>query len=118
MSISLRIVLIVASVLMTAFMLRKIRQSRIQIEDSIFWIMVSVLLIIISVFPQAARMLATLLGIQSTVNFVFLFMIFILVVRLFYMTIRISQLDNRVRELTQKLAIEDHEKQKAEKDEK
>ena len=38
MSIILRVILIIASLLTILYMMRKIRQSKVQIEDSIFWV--------------------------------------------------------------------------------
>ncbi len=118
MSIILRVILIIASLLTILYMMRKIRQSKVQIEDSIFWVIFSVILLVVSIFPGLADFLTRLLGIYSTVNFVFLLTIFILLIKLFLMTIRVSQLDNKVRELTERLAVErsmDKERAKEEK---
>lgn len=65
-------------------------------------------LIIISIFPQIPRLFAKLLGIYSTENFLFLFMIFVLLVKIFCMSIRISQLDHKVKELSEKIALDDN----------
>ena len=51
MSIVLRIILIIASLLTILYMMRKIRQSKVQIEDSIFWVIFSVILLVVSIFP-------------------------------------------------------------------
>ncbi len=96
MTLLLRIVLIVASVLTTVLILRKIRQSKLQIEDS-------------SVFPIVPTVLAELAGTYSTSNFIFLFVIFLLIVKLFHMTIKQSQMETRLRELVQKMAIDEKE---------
>ena len=79
-----------------------------QIEDSLFWIFFSAGLLLISIFPQIADFFAKLLGIYSTVNFLFLFIIFILLIKIFNMNIHISQLENRLKNLAQSVAI--HEK--------
>lgn len=100
-----RVVLILASFATAFYMLRKIRHSKIQIEDSIFWIIFSGAVAVISVFPKIADFMARSLGIFSTVNFIFLFMIFVLLVRSFSTTIRISQLDNKIKQLTQEIAV-------------
>lgn len=106
MSTTFRVILIVVSLLVTIFMIRKIRQSKVQIEDSLFWFFFSLMLVVISIFPQIPTFLASLLGIASPVNFIFLFIIFILLIKLFYSTLRISQLDSKIKDLTQKTAIE------------
>lgn len=71
MSIVLRIILIVASLLTILYMMRKIRQSKVQIEDSIFWVIFSVILLVVSIFPGLADFFTRLLGIYSTVNLSF-----------------------------------------------
>lgn len=108
MTIVLRIILIVVCLLTLIFLIRKIRQAKVQIEDSLFWIFFSAGLLIISIFPQIADFFAKLLGIYSTVNFLFLFIIFILLIKIFNMNIHISQLENRLKNLAQSVAI--HEK--------
>lgn len=109
MSPTLRVLLIVASIICTLYMLRKIAQSKVHIEDSIFWIVGSFFLVIISVFPGVADWMRDLCGIDTTVHFLFLFMIFILFVKVFYMTIKISQLEAKIKDLTQRYAIDNVE---------
>lgn len=102
----LRIVLICGSVLVTALMIHKIRQSKVQIEDAMFWLFCSIILVVFSVFPRSADLLSHLVGTYSTSNFIFLFVIFLLLIRVFAMTIRISQLETRLKELVQMVALE------------
>ena len=101
MSVALRILLIVVSVMNTLNILRRIRKSKLQIEYSIFWLLFSMVLIVISVFPQIVIKLAQLIGFQSPANMVFLF-------KSFQSTLEISQLQYKIEELTQKIALEEH----------
>lgn len=107
MTTMLRILLILVSVATMGMMVRKIRQAKVQIEDSIFWILLSMLLVVFSIFPAVADGLAWLLGIYSTANFLFLFTIFLLLVKLFTMTLRMSQLETRLKELVQRMALDE-----------
>ncbi len=111
MTTMLRVLLIVVSIFTMVMMVKKIRQAKVQIEDSIFWLLLSFLLVIFSLFPGTADRLAALLGIYSTANFLFLFTIFLLLVKLFTMSLRISQLEAKLKELTQKLALDELERQ-------
>lgn len=106
----LRICLIIVSVITLLYMMRKIRHSKLQIEYSLFWIMFAVMLIIISIFPQIIYALAALFGIESPANLVFVFIIFILLLKLFMMTIELSQLEYKLRDLIQQVAIRDKER--------
>lgn len=108
MTILLRAVLVIVSVLTTLFIMRKIRQSKMRIEDSVFWIGFLFLLILFSVFPQIVYFMSELSGTQTPVNFIFLFVIFVLIVRMFRMTVKISQLETKMRELVQRIAIEEN----------
>ncbi len=68
MPVVLRIVLIVSSILMLIYMLKKVKKSKVQIEHTIFWIIFGVFLILISLIPQIVYLFAHLLGIQSPAN--------------------------------------------------
>ena len=123
MTTVLRGVLILMSLLVLVIMVRKIRQSRAKIEDSMFWVFFALLLVVFSIFPQAAYWLSDLVGTMSTANFIFLLMIFLLLVKCFSMSMRISQLETKLKELVQRIALDDNEleqvlKKEAKKDEK
>ena len=103
MPVVLRIVLIVSSILMLIYMLKKVKKSKVQIEHTIFWIIFGVFLII----PQIVYLFAHLLGIQSPANLVLVFIIFILLIKQFLMTIEMSQLEIKIRELVEEIALKE-----------
>ena len=98
-----RVILVIVSFMTVAFMMRRIRQAKVQIEAALFWVVLSAILFVFAVFPPLADLCARLLGIYSTPNFLFLSMIFLLMVKLFTMTLQVSQLESRLKELVQKL---------------
>lgn len=106
MTVILQMILIFVSILTLIFMFFKIRKAQIVIEDSLFWVLFSFWLIIFSIFPQSADYLSKLIGVESTVNFLFLSIIFIILIKLFYMTLKISKLETKIKTLAQKTAIE------------
>lgn len=107
MTMTLRVALVLVSFLTLFLMMRKIRQAKVQIESAIFWIVLALVLVVFSIFPSVADWSARMLGIYSTANFLFLFAIFLLIVKVFYMTIHISQLETKVKELVQQMALEE-----------
>ncbi|MCI8741161.1 MAG: DUF2304 domain-containing protein [Lachnospiraceae bacterium] len=107
MTMKLRIALILVSLATFCLIIRKICQSKVQIESAIFWILLAMVLVVYSIFPQVADFCAGLLGIYATTNFLFLFAIFVLIVKVFLMTIHISQLESKVKELVQLMALEE-----------
>ena len=112
MSVVLRIVLLAMSLLSAGWILYSIRKAQVRIEDSIFWICFSALLILFSAFPGIVVWGADLLGILSPVNFIFLAIIFVLIIKLFRMTIRMSQMASKIQTLTQNIALYENRKEK------
>lgn len=110
-----RILLIVVSLFTTCYILKRIRQSKLQIEYAIFWILFSGVLIVFSLFPWLVSMFTRMIGMQLPVNFIFLLFIFVLMVKLFFMTIELSTLENKVKDLTQELALEEKDRRDEQK---
>lgn len=110
MTIALRVTLILVSLITFLFIARKIRDSKVKLEDSMFWICLAALIFIFSLFPQVFYTLSDLVGTYSPANFVFLFFIFVLLIQSFQLSMRVSQADTKIKELTQQLAIEKFER--------
>jgi hypothetical protein len=85
--------------------LRNIRKSKLLISDSLFWIFFSAILVILAIFPQIAYVVSDLLGVQSPVNLVYLVIIALLIWRVFKLYLRVSSMDTKLKELTQRIAL-------------
>ena len=116
MTVTLRVLLIIASFLVLVFVLKKIRRTQLYIDDAIYWIVFSALLFIISVFPEIAIRAAKVLGIQSPANFVFLFVIFMVFIKLFDLAIELSVQKHRLNRLVQNLALMTEQEKEENKD--
>ena len=116
MALGLQILLIAASVLVTFYTISKIRRARLDIDDALFWIFFSLILLVMSIFPIIPTFFAELIGIQSPVNFVFLFMIFIAFIKLFNVAVELSVQKHRLNSLVQRLAIDEAERKEKEQE--
>ena len=103
---ALRVILLIAAIGLVVFLLHSIKKSKMSIEDALFWMGFSFLILLMSIFPEIPSFLSDTIGFISPVNFVFLFFIFVLIIRDFLSNRRISQLENRVKELTQQIALD------------
>lgn len=101
----LRILLLLGSICTILFMMMRIRRSKVLIKDSIFWIIFSLVLLILSIFPELTAVASRLLGIQSPINFVYLFIIFVLLIKIFSSSMEISQLNARLQQLAHRTAL-------------
>ena len=107
MSITLRIILIVCAVLMTAYAAISVRKSHMCIEDSVFWLGLSALVLILGIFPQVGFFFSEAFGFMAPVNFVFAFIIFVLVAKCLSLSCRVSELECNLRDLTQQVAVDE-----------
>lgn len=107
MSVTLRVLCVLGAAITFACIASQIRRAKIRIEDSIFWILFSGLLLLIAIFPGIAFFFSRLLGFQATSNFVFLVVIAVLLVKEFTNTMQISMLRHRINELAQDRALKD-----------
>ena len=109
MSLALRIVLFIAAVATAVFLLRSVKRSKMRIEDTLFWLLIIVVILIMAIFPGIVSALSGLLGFMAPVNFVFLLFIFILLLKCYSLSRHTSELEVKVKELTQKIAIDNLE---------
>lgn len=105
MTITLRVVLVIISLLTFIYVGRKIRKSQMQLEAAVFWIIFSILITVLSIFPQIAYYASQLLGFMATVNFIFLVVIFLLIWKVFLLSIKLSQLEDKIVSLTQEMSL-------------
>lgn len=107
MTTLLRIALILCSAIMLLYVGHKIRIAQLRIEHGIVWVLVSVGLVIIAIWPQIIYRIGSVFGIMSPVNLVYLIVIAFLLLVVFHNSIRISMLESRVTQLTQEIALRD-----------
>lgn len=105
MTILLTVALVAGALCAFVFVLRKIRKSEIKIADSTFWFLFAASLVLLAVFPQIAFFFSGLLAIESPANFVFLYVVAVLVIREFYSTVELSQLRGKLTALAQEEAL-------------
>ena len=105
MSATLKVLLIVASVVTVGWILRKIRKNKVKMEDAIFWIFFAAILLILATFPEISYKLCQIFGIMSPSNLVFLVIIFLLVEKIFTLSIIVSQLEDKIGILSAEVAL-------------
>ena len=115
MSITLRIFLILCSIISFILCIRRIKQSKLKVTNSIIWIIGSFVLILISIFSNIVVWISQKLGFIAPVNFVFLILIGFLLIQVFMDNIRISTLSEKIKDLNHYLALKEYEQEKIKK---
>ena len=83
MSVTLRVLLLVAALFTAGWILHKIRKLKVKIEDAIFWMI-------------------------SPANLIFLIIIFLLMEKVFTLSILVSQLEDKISVLSAEIALRSH----------
>ena len=109
MSWAMRVLLIIGSLLTSAYVLRRIRKSKMRTEDSVFWLLFSGILVLLGLFPGIAITLSNWIGVQSAANLVYLVVIFLLLIKVFAQDQKITKLSAQVTSTIQSIAISDKE---------
>ena len=116
MSTILRVLLILVSAGTFGYIIRKIRKAQVQIVDVGFWVVFSLALLVMAIFPQIPTFFMGLIGIDSPANGVFLAVIFILMVELFFLSLKVSRLESKLTELVGEVALKENEKNSSEQE--
>lgn len=105
MSATLRLLLLVASLVTAVWILRKIRKNRVKQEDALYWLCFAFMLAILGIFPGLSFIMSSILGIQSPANFIFLAIIALLMEKLLSLSIQVSALENKLEIMAAELAL-------------
>ena len=114
----LSIVMLVASIFFLYLVIRNINKNNILFEQAFMWIVISLVLIVISIFDVIPGYFARLLGFELTSNFLLSLAIFFLLVIAFLQTMTLSKQKEQIKHLVQELSIlKSHVEEKEEKNE-
>ena len=105
MSYTLRALLFIGGIVTAAWILLRIRRSKVKVEDAVFWFCLAVLLLVLGTFTDISFWLSEMLGIQSPANCVFLLIIALLIEKIFTLSIKLSQLEDKMEVLTAEVAL-------------
>lgn len=109
---SLRFLLLMTSAVTCIFIYRKLHVAKLKSADANFWAIFSLSLLILSLFPFIGIQIAKKIGFISPVNFIFLVIIFLLIIKCFMLSVSVADLQNKVEKLVVDLALRDYDKSK------
>lgn len=105
MNIVLRTFLVLVAIVALVLILRKLRKSEMQVVDSIFWFFFAGSLVVLAVLPQIAYFFSGLFGFDAPSNFVFFYVIGIMVLRELSLTAKVAHLRMKLNTLIQEIAL-------------
>ena len=105
MSVQLQITLIICLLVVAGYIIKLVRHKRIDFKYGLAWLLVELCILILAIWPVLLNKLADMLGIASPMNMLFFFGFTLVVVIIFSLSISVSKLSDRVRKLSQEIAI-------------
>lgn len=96
---------LILSILFLAGTLYFIKKRILDFKYSIFWILISLLLIVLSINVNLTQYMAEIFGIYYAPAFLFVTGIIFVLILIFYLTLVISRMQKRITLLTQEIGI-------------
>lgn len=106
MSSLLKLFILICGLLFVGTVIFLLVKRKINERNSLMWLLASIIILVLSAFPEMLEVLAHSVGVDYPPALLFLFSTLILLLVVLYQSIQISTLFEQVKELTQHVAIQ------------
>lgn len=111
-SLKLQIILLLGSLVGFFILINLIRKYTLELKYSILWFIVTILSIILSIFPKLFTYISHIMGIELPVNALFLLTLLGTIMIMFSLTLEVSKSTIKIKELSQEVGILRYELEK------
>lgn len=120
MTVKIQIIIGVCLVIGLAAIINMIRRRRLELKYALSWLMAIVFVLVLDCFPTLLTRISLILGIWAPVNMIFFLGFCFSLLIIFTLTVTLSRMSERVRKLSQAVALNEEkiEKLMKEKEEK
>lgn len=105
MDFILQIILIILAIVFVGFVLVVTKKKQLSYRYTILWLVFSLMIVIVAVFPQLMKAISELVHIQTPVNTLFLVLMGAVILILFFITIGYSKHSEKITKLVQTNAL-------------
>ena len=105
MSIALRISLAVGILFYLVFILYLLRKKSLNLKYSLLWLFTAVVMLVMVAFPNLVTVIAKLIGVELSINAIFMAFIFLILLILISLTSIVSKQRKEIKTLIQHLAM-------------
>lgn len=106
LDLRLRIFLFMICFVVFVYLIYVMRSRKVDIKYTLPWIVLDMIMFIIAAYPRLISWGCRIVGIQVTSNAVFFAALVFLLVIVYFMSRTISRLNNEIRELSQRIALD------------
>jgi len=104
-SLHLRFFLLIISGLFFVYIFFAVRKKDLLLRDSLLWMLMALIMLLLAVFPGIAVWLSSLIGIETPSNLVFFAALIMVLILLFRQTAAMSKMSMQIARLTQEIAL-------------
>ena len=101
----LQVILLIGTTLFSIYILNMVRIKKLELKYTLVWLLTCVSFFIMALFPTIIDGLAYILDVKSSVNALFLSIIFFVLLILFSITVSVSMQSQNIKTLVQKSGI-------------
>lgn len=105
MSTRLQIILMIVMLLVVIYIVNLVRKKRIDFKYALMWLFVDICILLLTIVPDFLTILSKAIGIASPMNMLFFFGFCFAVIIIFFLSLSVSKLADKVRKLSQEIAI-------------
>ncbi|MFH0867630.1 MAG: DUF2304 domain-containing protein [Bacteroidota bacterium] len=105
LSIKIQIIAIAISLVFLGYVGWLIVKGKLREEYSFVWVVITVILILFSIWRDGLEVVAKFLGVFAASNLIFMAAIFVILIYLLHLSVVISKLQSNNKELAQQLAL-------------
>lgn len=116
MSLRLQIILLILFVSIFLFLINQVKKKAVALKYTLAWLLLDVALVVITCFPKLLQVISSALGITSPMNMLFFCGFVLALIVIYTLTVALSRNSDRIRSLTQKIALNEYEHERKKKD--
>ena len=102
---NIQIEISIAALILLVLIFLSLRRNSMSIKNSIAWLLLPLVFILIAILPQPLESFANWLGFETLSNFIFLIVIALLFLICFFLTLSNSRQQSQITKLNQELSI-------------
>ena len=113
MSLRLQVILLILFVLIFIFLINQVKKKAVALKYTLAWLLLDVVLIVLTCFPNLLLIISEMLGITSPMNMIFFCGFVLALVIIYTLTVALSRNSDRIRSLAQQVALNEYHNKKA-----
>lgn len=102
---NIQVEMVISALLLLLIIIGSLKHNSLSIKNSVTWLLLPVVFILIAIFPEPLTKLAHWLGFETLANFIFLTTIALLIMLCFTLAVTISHQQSQIAKLTQEISI-------------